>query len=660
MYYLRLWILVKAFNTLRNRAYANARAAVQASTGSWTIQDSENFQVPETQSSVVPIPAKDIRGSCKIPQAHTRGDIDTLAADPTVNCLDSATLAVSTQEQIVPSDNNGGCVRRTTRVPKPRKQDDALTTSMFYLDSDQERHPEVNIDSIYEGPRHYKGKGRAWREVETDEDAAFGLKEPPKTSYRPNHAPPTSKPTDRPSNKSLSGMVNSNKESEATKTSLNAVLFISASTKRPKSRLKKKSVLSEEYVRDEDYGLKDTLAYATLYTESGRHSGRLGKETSSNLAPTAEPAQECINDDGGQEAPKRRRKRRPSRKFLSEEVVRNSSDESEDSHIPNDTSVSWLHTPDAGTESRTHSLQFVNQHHGDKHGAVVTTTENNAQDLPVLLSLPATNTSTMPRNWRQLPLDKYWDEDTWKYVYNCDRKAKYIHQTMLSLGLRVGHTGNFLMSEDARSLDKDIRTIAAKVTAEHSIDKLLGHAADSNSLNEDIDLLFYRHSSIWSIGGDRSQLSSPGVEYYPRDLYYEESEDQRLYVFVALGNTARLLTWIAGCGYIFIGGYSSERLWISITKERSVPRMCRLHFSWRVRRPPLLAHKRPPRSLTRSHPAPHPTAVILHLLSKPRGKSRSIWHTITQIVGERSMVKSQESVKEVDLQRTASILARSS
>jgi hypothetical protein len=48
-------------------------------------------------------------------------------------------------------------------------------------------------------------------------------------------------------------------------------------------------------------------------------------------------------------------------------------------------------------------------------------------------------------------------------------------------------------------------------------------------LDEEIDALFEDHSPIWSLDSDRTKLLAPGVdESYPKDLFYEESQDQKM------------------------------------------------------------------------------------------------------------------------------------
>ena len=144
---------------------------------------------------------------------------------------------------------------------------------------------------------------------------------------------------------------------------------------------------------------------------------------------------------------------------------------------------------------------------------------------------------------RTLPLDEYWDEDTWRWYYirSCKRckglERQALLRTMRSLGLNVIPLSSMgIRNLDKRSfvtLDNDINMAATTLSEQFSANELVRHAANSNYLDEEIDALLQEHSSIWSMGSDRSQLLVPGVdENYPKHLFYEENEDQKMYIFV--------------------------------------------------------------------------------------------------------------------------------
>ena len=70
------------------------------------------------------------------------------------------------------------------------------------------------------------------------------------------------------------------------------------------------------------------------------------------------------------------------------------------------------------------------------------------------------------------------------------------------------------------------RTLSSELSAEYD---LIERAEDPNYLDEEIDALFEDHSPIWSLDSDRTKLLAPGIdESYPKDLFYEESEDQKM------------------------------------------------------------------------------------------------------------------------------------
>lgn len=137
-----------------------------------------------------------------------------------------------------------------------------------------------------------------------------------------------------------------------------------------------------------------------------------------------------------------------------------------------------------------------------------------------------------PTTTRKLPLDKYWDEEEWEFFNEQADEQDVLLATMRSLGLKATprHPTHFKFTiENFVSLGKDINRIARPLSSELLAAQLLEYAEDTNCLDEEIDALFENHSPIWSLDSDRTKLLAPGVdENYPKDLFYEESEDQKL------------------------------------------------------------------------------------------------------------------------------------
>ena len=138
-----------------------------------------------------------------------------------------------------------------------------------------------------------------------------------------------------------------------------------------------------------------------------------------------------------------------------------------------------------------------------------------------------------PDTTRKLPLDKYWDREEWQFLHTQVDERDILLATMRSLGLKATprHPTHFTFTiENFVSLGKDInliaRTLSSKFSAE---DELIERAEDPNYLDEEIDALFEDHSPIWSLDSDRTKLLAPGVDgSYPKDLFYEESQDQKM------------------------------------------------------------------------------------------------------------------------------------
>lgn len=138
-----------------------------------------------------------------------------------------------------------------------------------------------------------------------------------------------------------------------------------------------------------------------------------------------------------------------------------------------------------------------------------------------------------PDTTRKLPLDKYWDKEEWQFFHTQADERDILLATMRSLGLKATprHPMHFTFTiENYVSLGKDINMIARTLSSELSAEyDLIERAEDPNYLDEEIDALFEDHSPIWSLDSDRTKLLAPGIdESYPKDLFYEESEDQKM------------------------------------------------------------------------------------------------------------------------------------
>ncbi|KAF9697219.1 hypothetical protein EKO04_004854 [Ascochyta lentis] len=474
-YHLRLWILAKAFNTIRHKSRA-AGSVYKASTES---QRNRNSAGKSHESSLTVLRAL---GSTQIPQARTRSD--ALAA-----AVNSAAVSFDRlhKEPITFSVNKHLQVRNTAPAPESRSQ---LGTVSYFSDSG---------DDV---PRHYKGKGRAWRKTEIDEDLSFGIAVDMKPSVPGTKnislSEPTYKLRDRP------------------------------------ERSKGITALFEETVHNEDSD-EDRLMRAG---EGETRVERLRKDALSAPAHASIRTQERVNKE-----PNSKRNRKSSRKYLSENTIHNSSDESEEDNVLTHITTQEEVNSVVGTETRTLAPRSDKQYHGSERSTFVPGTEFESQTSPSTLDPPAGGTSVMPLAKRRLPLNEYWDKDTWRFLYLRGNERQTLLQTMRSLGLKVVFLHRVHLSFDKKTfvtLDSDINTVAKTLSSRFSTNEIIRFAADSNYLNEQIDVLLQTHSTMWSLDADRSQLLVPGVEEeYPKHLFYEESEDQRI-------------IWINLHGWIFI------------------------------------------------------------------------------------------------------------
>ncbi|KZM28401.1 uncharacterized protein EKO05_0004868 [Ascochyta rabiei] len=404
------------------------------------------------------------RGSSQIPQARTRGNALAAVANSPAVSSDK-----KNRVPIINCNNIHLQVRRTARIPKHE------SGSVGY-----------SSDSADGVPRHYNGKGRTWKKTEVDEDPLFGGAGKHRTNI----------------------------------STLRTTYGLRDGSKKRKSE----KILSEDTLPGERSDEEITV----WNNEREKRPERLRKNALSAPAHTFVQAQERIRDSLQQEEPDSKRKRRPARKYISEEIVRNSSDKSEEDNILTHIGAEWV----VGTEKRNPFPRFREHHHSGEHNLLAAELYIESQPSLSTLGPPAGSASAMPLARRPLPLNEYWDKHTWRFYHLRGNERQIFLQTMRSLGLKVVSLHRVHLSYDKRTfvtLDDDVTMIAEKLSSQFSANQLIQFAADSNYLNEQIDVLLQTHSPMWSLDADRSQLLVPGVEEeYPKYLFYEESEGQKL------------------------------------------------------------------------------------------------------------------------------------
>lgn len=294
---------------------------------------------------------------------------------------------------------------------------------------------------------------------------------------------------------------------------------------RPKGT-KNKEVLSEQNTRESN----DDAVMWTNHRED--HSRRIGMEPLLAPARASVLTQDHMGNHRQQEVSRQKRKRRPSRKYLSEEVIRNSSDESEESNILTLSSTTETVASALDNNTPTSTSRLARQRLSSGNNLAVTESTLESRSSQHATSLPERSFSAMPLGRRSLSMVEYWNEEAWRYHYLRGNERIALLQTMQSLGLNVvlKHPVHFKYDKkDFTALDDDVNTIAEQLSDQFSANQLIHNAADSNYLNEQIDGLFVTHSPMWSLDADRSQMLYAGVnEIYPKHLFYEESEDQKM------------------------------------------------------------------------------------------------------------------------------------
>ncbi|KAJ4322081.1 hypothetical protein N0V94_002549 [Neodidymelliopsis sp. IMI 364377] len=265
---------------------------------------------------------------------------------------------------------------------------------------------------------------------------------------------------------------------------------------------KRKIIPNEEVARDEQPSNHDALAASNLSTELGRkHPEHLGKGVLTK-PPLEPPKTQEHSADVEQEVPTLQRKRHSSRRLLSKDFIRNSSDESE---IDNDILIHGT----AGTQPTT--ITFA----------------NSPQEASPKSGLTTANSTSMPSKTRSYPLNEYWNEDTWRhYAHN----GRLLVPIMRSLGLKVSDRGDIAQNGHTAALMDDVDACAKMLCDQFPVQDLIICAANPNYLDTTIfDLFDIYDAKMWSQDADRSVTLKAGEETsYPKELFYEDDDDRQL------------------------------------------------------------------------------------------------------------------------------------
>lgn len=476
VYYLRLWILAKAFNTMRKQIQPRAR-----NTASANLDDAGR----RTSSRRSGGPA--LLGQNN--QVHAPGSSFAATADRVATS--SGLGAESADQQI----DGATQARRTGRVPKPRKD---LVDIDGVTEESADGSSELEEESDGDVPRHYKGPGRAWRKAEVDEDPVFSAKENNKSGKRRAdglQSQTTPKRRGRPPKQQ-----GKEARSASARHSMPAQgLSAQQGSRRPRRKHQSEGVVDNSSDESED----DKSAF----TPAANTQSRGGKSA-------RQPPGAC-------ESCRRRRQKcdraRPQCTrciglgFVCTYIIASAST------IP-------VRTP-AKASAKTPSKS------APRPKAVKTKAESDDDSEEDISDQSATNGTSRVKKV-DLPLDIDWDEDRWHHFYLQDDEDSLMLETMLSLGLKATSRDRISSSfvvEDYASLCKDICRVAAKLCNKFSAADLIRFAADPSYLDEEIDIIFDDWSHVWSVDADRTKLLIPGSDpLYPNDLVFEEDDDRKL------------------------------------------------------------------------------------------------------------------------------------
>lgn len=472
VYYLRLWILAKAFNTMRKHFQPRAKNTAFANL------DDASRRTSSRRSGGPALLGQDN-------QVYTPGGSFAATTDrvATSNDLEAESTDSATH------------MRRTGRVRKPRKDlvdiDDVTEES---ADESSELEEEPDEDT----PRHYKGPGRAWRKAEVDEDPAFlarkndfsgkrrasdfkSLETPKRRGRPPKHSGKEARPVSARYSMPTQG------------------LSAQQGNRRPRRMHRSESRVGDSSDESEDDNLVSTPAVTT--------QSRGGKSA-------RQPPGAC-------ESCRRRRQKcdraRPECTrciglgFVCTYVIASAST------IPS-------RTPSKKPAKRQSKSTLK-----VKAEKIEAETDVDSEEATSDQSVP---NGILKLKKVDLPLDKDWDEDRWQHFYLQGNEDSLMLAMMLSLGLKAtprDRISSSFVVADYASLCKDVCKIAAKLCNKFSAADLIRFAADSSYLDEEIDIVFDNWSHVWSVDADRAKLLIPGTEpLYPKDLVFEEDDDRKL------------------------------------------------------------------------------------------------------------------------------------
>jgi hypothetical protein len=474
VYYLRLWILAKAFNTMRKHFQPRAKYTAAAN------NEDASRRISSRRSGGPALLGQDT-------QVHTPGGSFTATADrvATSNGLDAESPDSATQ------------TRRTGRVPKPRK--DLVDIDGVTEDSGDESSglEEVSDEDV---PKHYKGPGRAWRKAEIDEDPVFPAKESKRSGKRRASLQSPTIPKRRGRPPKQSGM-------EARSASARHSMPAQGFSAQQGTRHPRRTHYSEGVVDNSSDECEDDDSAATPAATTQSRGGKSARQPPGACESCRRRRQKCD------------RKRPQCTRcdglgFECTYIVASAST------IPHRTPAKKLvKTPSKSTP---------------KLKAEKSKAESDADSKEDESDQPVTNGTSRLKKI-DLPLLKDWDEESWQHFYLQGNEDSLMLATMQSLGLKAkprDRVSSSFVVEAYASLCKDICKIAAKLCNKFSAADLIRFAADSSYLDEEIDIIFDDWSHVWSIDADRKKLLDPthpkNDALYPKDLVFEEDDDRKL------------------------------------------------------------------------------------------------------------------------------------
>lgn len=521
-HYLRLWILVKAFNRMRNKVKPSAKMSVQVDTNDHT-KVGDCAQVTKPSSSLQSV------------QTHRRHTASTAPDDLSAIQPTSFSSLDTADRRTKLFDNDYQDLRRTSRTSKPWKDIDVSNRSTVrdHQCLDIDINSADNFSLVQEDKRRVSKRAWSKKSPRTNAESQqsrsnMELDQDEKTSAFPANQID-----------SKSSLIY-RKNSAHAKTSDNAHVHAFDWTRRQSERLRKdpspmptldtpqpnrtrrprKAYRSEKIVIDSDSGEDSVLPVTSPTQVMGAQTHRASPHTiqenqGSNRIPTEGSKLEILSGT--------QTERGSLNACLSCSRRHQRCDRTRPSCgrcVENKFSCEYIEAARLLTSrDTTPKSQLTRRYTGDVGYLHDTQSGLAANDV---ISLTG----------KDILLNDYWGQEVWQLVFLQAHERKILLATMRSLGLKATllHHTNFKFGiEHFVSLGKDINNIAWTLGSKHSVKQLMECAQDRNYLDEEIDSLFEIYSSIWSLDSDRTKLLSPGFdENYPRDLFYEESDDQKM------------------------------------------------------------------------------------------------------------------------------------